>query len=87
MRSYKNYILKFVLGTEIFYFLCMLYGLLLSGPAVELHRTLYTVAIPGFVWGSFISIVWGAVFWAVVGGIVGWYLVWMHNSSLVDKNK
>lgn len=85
MRSYKSYIFKFVLGTEIFYFLCLVYGKFLSGSAAELHRELFAVAVPGFVWGSAGSIVWGAVLWAIFAGFFAWFINWMHNSSLIRK--
>ncbi len=87
MRSYKRYILKFILGTEIFYFLCLIYGEFLSGPAAELHRALFGVAVPGFIWGSTLSIIWGAILWAIFGGLIAWFINWMHNSSLVDLAK
>ena len=40
-----------VLGTEIFYVLCIGYGLELSSKAMELHRSLLEL-IPGIVWGD-----------------------------------
>ncbi len=85
MRSTKSYILKFVLGTEIFYFLCLLYGALLTGSAAQLHRELFAVAVPGFIWGSIASIIWGAILWAIFGGLIAWFINWMHNSSLVEN--
>ena len=80
--SLKSYGWKCVLGTEVFYVACMLYGTLLSGKAQELHHSLFEI-IPGFIWGSAISIVWGAVYFFVAAWIFAWYYVWMHNSSLV----
>lgn len=40
-----------VLGMEIFYILCIGYGLLLSGKAMELHHSLLEL-MPGFNWGK-----------------------------------
>ncbi|PJE76104.1 hypothetical protein COV04_01070 [Candidatus Uhrbacteria bacterium CG10_big_fil_rev_8_21_14_0_10_48_11] len=82
MLSYKQYIQKFVLGTEFFYVLCMVYGALLSGQAAELHRQLFAVTVPGFVWGSVLSFLWGALFLGIWAAPIGWYVAWMHNSSL-----
>lgn len=83
MRSYKSYILKFIFGTEVFYFLCMFYGVFLSGQAAQLHRDLFAVAVPGFVWGSVGSVIWGAFLWGIFAAIFGWFFNWMHNSSLI----
>ena len=70
-----------VLGTEIFYILCIGYGFVLSGKAMELHHNLLEL-IPGFGWGNSVSMVWGALYLGGVAWIFGWYIAWMHNTSL-----
>lgn len=70
-----------VLGMEIFYILCIGYGLLLSGKTMELHHSLLEL-IPGFNWGNAASMVWGALYLAILAWIGGWYIAWMHNASL-----
>jgi hypothetical protein len=67
---------------EIFYVLCLAYGSLLSDRAQELHHALFEL-IPGFAWGNVISMAWGAVYLGILAWIVGWYIAWMHNASLV----
>jgi hypothetical protein len=85
MLSTTKYAARCVLGTEVFYILCLGYGLLLTGKARELHNALFEL-LPGFVWGSAASIVWGAVLLAIFAWIGGWYIAWMHNTSIVaDK--
>jgi hypothetical protein len=71
-----------VLGAEIFYVLCVGYGLLLSDKAKDLHHALFEL-IPGFVWGNLASMVWGAVYMAILAWIAGWYIAWMHNASMI----
>ncbi|HEY7560036.1 MAG TPA: hypothetical protein VIH18_35100 [Candidatus Binatia bacterium] len=76
-----------VLGIEFFYVLCIGYGLLfLSGKAMELHHSLFEL-LPGFVWGNVRSMALGALYLGVFAGIAGWYIAWMHNSSLVAGKK
>jgi hypothetical protein len=84
MLSKAKYAGLCVLGTEIFYILCIGYGLLLSGKAMELHHSLFEL-IPWFVWGNFVSMVWGALYLGMVAWIIGWYVAWMHNASLVPS--
>ncbi|MFA6536726.1 MAG: hypothetical protein WC250_02425 [Candidatus Paceibacterota bacterium] len=81
--SLKSYIWKCILGVEVIYVLCLLGGYLPWRTAVgtELHRQLFET-LPGFVWGSWGSIVLGAVYVLVFAWIFGSYMVWMHNSSL-----
>lgn len=71
-----------VLGMEIFYVLCVSYGILLSGKTEELHHALFEL-IPGFVWGNPLTMVWGALYMGVLAWIAGWYIAWMHNASLI----
>jgi hypothetical protein len=68
MLSKTKYGLLCVVGTKIFYVLCIIYGVLLSGKAMELHHGLFEL-IPGFVWGNPVSMVWGAVYMGVLGWI------------------
>jgi Na+/serine symporter len=71
---------------EIFYVLCIIYGVLLSGKAKELHHGFFEL-IPGFVWGNPVSMVWGAVYLGVLAWIVGFYIAWMHNASIITGEK
>jgi hypothetical protein len=32
-----------------------------------------------------VSFIWGAVLLGVFATIVGWYIAWMHNVSLMDR--
>jgi hypothetical protein len=76
-----------VLGTEVFYILCIGYGLLfLTGKAMELHHSLFEL-IPGFGWGNPVSMALGAVYLGIMAVIAGWYIAWMHNASLVAGKK
>ena len=81
MLSKTKYARLCVLGAEIFYVLCIGYGLLLSGKTQELHHALFEL-IPGMVWGNPASMVWGAFYLAVVAWVSGWYIAWMHHVSL-----
>jgi hypothetical protein len=85
MLSCSKYSGLCVLGTEIFYILCLPFGLLLSAKGRELHASLFEL-IPGFAWGAPMSMVWGGVFLAILAAIGGWYVAWMHNTSLVSKS-
>ena len=81
MLSTTKYFALCVLGTEIFYVFCLVYGYLLSPKGRELHAALFEL-IPGFVWGAPVNMVWGGVFIGILAGIAGWYVAWMHNVSL-----
>lgn len=72
-----------MLGTEIAYAICLVGGYLpfRSTRGAELHHALFET-LPGFTWGSFGSVIWGAILLAVTSAIAGSYMVWMHNSSL-----
>ena len=54
-----------LLGTEVFYAMCIAYGSLLSGKARELHHSLVEL-IPGFAWGNPASMVWGGLYYGSV---------------------
>ena len=71
---------------EIFYVVCLAYGLLISGKTRELHQSLFEL-LPGFVWGNPLSMVWGAVLLGTFALIAVWYSAWMHNVSLVTSKK
>ena len=88
MLSLKRYGSLCVLGAEIVYLVCLAGGYLpmRTSKAMELHRTLFET-FPGFVWGSFGSVLLGAVYVFVLAWIFAWYYVWMHNTSLVGKEK
>jgi len=81
--SLSSYVKKCVLGGEIVYAICLIGGYLplRTARGIELHHTLFET-LPGFTWGSFGSVIWGAVLVGIVSIIFGWYMVWMHNSSL-----
>jgi hypothetical protein len=71
-----------VLGTEIFYVMCVGYGFVLTGRAMDLHHSLLEL-IPGFSWGNSASMVWGGLYLGIVAWVSGWYIAWMHNASLI----
>lgn len=86
MLSKTKYAGLCVLGMEIFYVVCLAYGLLISGKTRELHQSLFEL-LPGFVWENPLSMVWGAVLLGTFALIAGWYIAWMHNVSLVTSKK
>lgn len=75
-----------VLGAVIFYILCIAYGFMLSGAAMELHHSLLEL-IPGFSWGSLASMIWGGLYLGILAWVGGWYIAWMHNASLLGDVK
>lgn len=83
MLSKTKYSALCLLGTEVFYIFCIGYGLTLSGQAQELHRSLLQL-VPGFSWGDPLGLIAGAVSLGVFALIAGWYIAWMHNTSLVS---
>lgn len=84
--SLKLYGWKCVLGSEVVYFVCLLGGFLplRSTESIKLHHLLFET-LPGFTWISLRSVVLGAVYMFAFAWIFGWYYVWMHNSSFVNK--
>ena len=84
MLSLKRYGWLCVLGGEIFYVACMLYGIFLAGSSAELHQALFAL-LPGFAWGSFGGVIVGAIDIFVFAWIFAWYYVWMHNTSLTKN--
>lgn len=100
MLSLKRYGWLCVLGTEAFYGLCLVYGALLptrvfdavSGAQIadiggaRLHHALFEL-LPGFTWGTASGVIVGAVDLFAFAWIFAWYMVWMHNTSLVKQEK
>lgn len=84
--SYKSYVSKCVLGADIVYVLCLAFGLLpfRSQRGAELHHQLFET-LPGFTWITFGSFIWGFILIGIIAWVFGLYMVWMHNSSLVNK--
>lgn len=85
MLSLKRYGWLCVLGGEIVYALCLIGGYLplRSAEATKLHHTLFET-LPGFTWGSFSSVILGAVYTFAFSWLFAWYYVWMHNTSIVS---
>ena len=85
--SLKSYVSKCVLGMEIAYVVCLIGGYLpwRTERGIELHHTLFET-LPGFTWGNIGSYLWGAILLGLIAWIFGVYIVWMHNSSLINKN-
>ena len=88
MLSLRRYGWLCVLGGEVAYTVCLLGGYLplRSARATELHHTLFET-LPGFVWGQPSSMLLGAVYVFVFAWIFGGYMVWMHNTSLIGREK
>ena len=82
--SIKKYSLLCVLGGEIAYGACLIYGTTLAGSSAELHHAIFEL-LPGFTWFSFGSLIAGAITVAIWSGLGGAYIAWMHNSSLIEK--
>ena len=82
--SLKSYVWKCVFGGEVLYILCLLGGYLpwrtVAGTA--LHHQLFET-LPGFVWGSWLSVILGALYVLIFAWVFSSYMVWMHNSSLI----
>lgn len=79
--SISKYAALCLLGGEIAYTICMLYGNFLSGKAAELHLALFQL-LPGFTDMGLLSWFMGAIsvaLWSFIGGA---YISWMHNVSL-----
>lgn len=79
------YVGKCILGMEIFYVVCLLYGAILTGPAKETHDFLWSIGIPGFTYLTMGSAIWGAVYLGILAAIFGSYMVWMHNTSMESE--
>ncbi len=70
---------------EVFYAACMLYGLLLTGPAQQLHQSLFDLLV-GFSWTP-VGILLGAIDMAVLAVIAAWVSVWLHDYSRVPAER
>ena len=70
-----------ILGGEIAYTACLIYGSTLTGKAAELHHSFFEL-LPGFTWFGFGSFIAGAVSIAIWSGLGGAYIAWMHNVSI-----
>ena len=86
MLSETKYVGLCLLGMEVFYVLCLAYGLLLTGKSRELHLSLFEL-LPWFAWGNPASIVGDGVLLGIFALIAGWYIAWMHNVSLLTKEE
>ena len=86
MLSLKRYGWLCVLGSEVAYIICLLGGYLSirTQRGIELHHTLFET-LPGFTWGNPWSIVLGAAYIFAFSWIFAWYIVWMHNTSLIKS--
>ena len=74
-----------VLGGEVAYLLCLFGGMLplRSTAGTEVHHSLFET-LPGFVWITPASVALGAAYVFAFAWIFGSYMVWMHNSSLIE---
>ncbi len=79
--SVKKYAGLCIVGGEIAYTACMMYGVWLSGKAAELHTALFQL-LPGFSNMNFGSWFVGGISIAVWSGLGGAYIAWMHNASI-----
>lgn len=79
--SIGKYAALCVLGGEIAYTVCMVYGIFLSGKAAELHSALFQL-FPGFSGLNFASWFFGGLTMVVWSGAAGAYIAWMHNVSV-----
>ena len=88
MLSFKRYGWLCVLGSEVAYAICLFGGYLplRTVRGVELHHSLFET-LPGFVWGNPSSIILGAGYMFVFAWIFAGYYVWMHNTSLISREK
>ena len=86
MLLLKRYRWLCVLGGEVLYILCLLGGFLplRSVRGTELHHALLET-LPGFTWINFSSVLLGAAYVFIFAWLFGSYMVWMHNSSLINK--
>ena len=82
MLSMKRYRWLCVLDGEVAYLLCLLGGMLplRSNAGTEVHYE----TLPGFVWITPASAALGAAYVFAFAWVFGSYMVWMHNSSLIE---
>ena len=88
MLQLKRYGWLCVAGAEVAYFICLLGGYLplRTARGVELHHSFFET-LPGFVWGNAASVLLGAVYVFAFAWIFAWYMVWMHNTSLISRGE
>lgn len=88
MLSLKRYGWMCVLGGQVVYWACLFGGYLpwRTIRGIELHHALFET-LPWFSWGNWSSYLWGAVLMFVFSWIFAWYIVWMHNFSLVRSHR
>ena len=86
MLSLKRYGWLCVVGAEVAYAACLAGGYLpfRTARGVELHHAIFET-LPGFVWGSAGSYLLGALYLFAGAWAFAAYMVWMHNSSIVQK--
>lgn len=82
--SLKSYVWKCVIGLELAFVGCLIYAVILTGASKEVMIK-FLEYIPGFVWGSVAGFIFGAFWIGVMALVFGSYMVWMHNSSLINK--
>lgn len=84
--SFKKYVQKCILGGEIVYFICLFGGFLplRTEAGTALHHAIFET-MPGFTWISAGSVLLGVAYVFIFSLAFGWYMVWMHNSSLEIK--
>ncbi len=84
--SLRSYGWKCVLGAEVAYILCLLGGFIpwRTEVGVQIHHALFEI-LPGFAWISVGSFILGAIYMFAFAWVFAWYIVWMHNSSLIRK--
>ena len=73
-----------IVGGEVVYVACYVYGFFLSGKIAELHQSLFSL-LPGFACGTITGFLLGAISIALWAGIGGLYISWMHNVSMVKR--
>ena len=85
MLSLTRYRWLCVLGGEVAYALCLAGGFvpMRSSEGMALHHALFET-LPGFVWINPQSVILGAVYVFSFSWVFGTYMVWMHNSSLIE---
>ena len=81
MLSLSKYLWKCVLGIELVYSACLFYEFGLTAEKVKLHHDLLEL-LPFFEWGNPLRMAMTGLCLAVYAIFFGWYMVWMHNSSL-----
>jgi hypothetical protein len=88
MLSLKHYGWLCVLGGEVAYLLCIAGGYLplRTARGTEVHDALFET-LPGFAWGNPWSVILGAAYVFVFAWIFGAYMVWMHNTSLITRER